>query len=580
MYLFFLAMKTPSGMLSLGILLYALILALLCPLLRKKEKQGLLRLLCVLPAIAAGIHLAVFGTLLFRNFACLYLEALLPLLYLLPGKGKKPLAVKSAVSLTAVFVLCVYFLFVSINLVVHNYSRCSYVEGFRKMMDTLSKEYCLGSWKKIDCDALLREYLPRVEEAEKNRDKLAYAMVLNEVTYRFYDSHVYVRLSDDFENELREELSGNDYGLSMIKLDDGSVIAVCTEPDSGFLTDEPGIFGLNGLGIHDGTQILSWDGRDIEEAIADTECIYPGFEFPVRSNEDVFRPVFLAGRGGESVTVTFLDDDGNVRTAELKEHGTYENRLSFARSVLLGHEAFGKNFESFMLDEECAYLRVTAEQYDDLLDAGAVLKNGYYPELTEYFANIIAGLEAQGMKYLVIDLRNNMGGSDFVAGALASLFTKEKLPLCCFGYEDAAGYHVKEEHYIFPDGRYSDLPVVVLVNARCMSAGDGVAKFMGDCPGVTLMGMTASAGVNQNNGGEICIPDGLGIAYPANLTLSSERVPLIDTDDSRENRIPLDVRIPMTKEYALELFDMYRHLSSEGIDPELKYAVDQLEGHK
>ena len=44
---------------------------------------------------------------------------------------------------------------------------------------------------------------------------------------------------------------------------------------------------------------------------------------------------------------------------------------------------------------------------------------------------------------------------------------------------------------------------VVLVNSNCMSAGDGMAKFLGDCPNVTLMGITASSGVNQNNGGYI-----------------------------------------------------------------------------
>ena len=37
---------------------------------------------------------------------------------------------------------------------------------------------------------------------------------------------------------------------------------------------------------------------------------------------------------------------------------------------------------------------------------------------------------------------------------------------------------------------------VVLVNSNCMSADDGMAKFLGDCPNVTLMGVTASSGVN------------------------------------------------------------------------------------
>ena len=571
MYLFYLAMKTPSGIMSLAILLYTVILSFICPALINKNKNAAIRILCVLPIIAAAVHFSIFRTLMFDRFIYLYLESILPLALLLPGKSKWFAAVKSVVSSLAVVGVCIFFLFNSINFIPHNYTRYSYTKSFKKMISTLSNEYCLSSWKKIDYDSLLDEFLPKVEEAEKNNDKTAFAKVLTEVTYRFYDAHVYTDLSEELDILVREELSGNDYGLSMIRLDDGSVIAACTEPDSGLLYDEAGIFGLNKIGIHDGTRILSWDGKDIDEAIESVECIYPGIEFPVKSNEDVLRPIFLAGMGGDSVKITFLDDDGNEREAELENHGSYNNRLSWAYSKLFGYDAFGDNFYSDMIDDKCGYLSITSENYDNFLDAKAVIKKGYYPELTEYCASIIKDLEDKGMKYLVIDVRNNMGGSDFVAGALASLFTNKKIPLCSFGYEDQSGYHSKENHNIFPDGRYSNLPVVVLVNCKCMSAGDGLAKFMGDCPSVTLMGMTASAGVNQNDGGCIYLADDICVKYPSNLTLTFDGKPLIDTDDTRENRVPLDVQIPMTKEYALQLFNYESH------DPELDYAVEYLE---
>ena len=140
-----------------------------------------------------------------------------------------------------------------------------------------------------------------------------------------------------------------------------------------------------------------------------------------------------------------------------------------------------------------------------------------------------------------------------------------------FGYEDTNGYHIKESQYIFPDGRYQDIPVVVLVNARCMSAGDGMAKFLGDCPNVTLMGITASSGVNQNNGGYIALTDNIYICYPVFLSLSSEAKPFIDPDAQRQNNIPLDVKIPITSETALTLF------SEKNRDVELEYAVEYLE---
>ena len=103
-----------------------------------------------------------------------------------------------------------------------------------------------------------------------------------------------------------------------------------------------------------------------------------------------------------------------------------------------------------------------------------------------------------------------------------------------------------------------------------VSAGDGMAKFLGECDNVTLMGLTSSGGVNQNNGGRIYLTKNLSICYPDYLTLSSEGVPLIDTDHTRENRIPLEVKIPMTKEFALKLSDF-----GAG-DVQLEYAADYL----
>ena len=140
-----------------------------------------------------------------------------------------------------------------------------------------------------------------------------------------------------------------------------------------------------------------------------------------------------------------------------------------------------------------------------------------------------------------------------------------------FGYEDANGYHISENQYIYPDGRYKDLPVAVLVNSQCMSAGDGMAKFLGDCDNVTLVGITSSSGVNQNNGGYIYLTENIVVCYPVFLSLSENGTPLIDTDNTRENNIPLDVKIPITRENAEELF------GEDNKDIELEYAIEYLQ---
>ena len=570
MYIFLLTLKTPSSVFSLAILLYSVVLAIICPRLRKGGKKLITVVLCLLPLIAALIHLAIYGLQAFWIFFYLYIEALIPLINLLPGRKKLPVAIKSVLSSLIALVVCVLFLFDLLGSpIVHNYTRMSYTQSFKKMLATMEKEYCLSSWKKIDYDGLLNEYLPRVEEAEKNNDESAYAAVVTEVTYRFYDYHVYTALGDDIYDSVMNSLTGNDYGLSMMKLDDGTVVAIFVEDGNGMLYDEP--HDITKLGIHNGTQIVAWDGKEINEAIDETECINSIIQFSVKSNEDFFRPAFLAGKGGETVDVTFIDDNGSEKHAQLNRIGDYSGRLSGVLIKFLHLHDYTPNFTTKMLDDKCGYLLVRSEYYSTFYDNLSVIRSGYYPELVEFYASKIEELKAQGMEYLVIDIRNNGGGYDNVAGALASLFTDEKKYMCGFGYEDETGYHTTENNYIFPDGRYKDLPVVVLVNLTCGSAGDGMAKFLGECDNVTLMGITASAGVNQNNGGIMYLTKNISVYYPIALTLSSENVPLIDTDQTREGRIPLEAKIPMTKEFVLKTCDW----NSEE-DPQLDYAADYL----
>lgn len=562
---------------SICIFLYTVLLAMLCPVFVKKDKYAVMRIMCILPAAASLIHLLLYGYISAERFVYLYIGSLIPMIYLLRLKPGKISAVRSALSVLSGFAVCLYFLIYAIDSpMVHNFTRYSYTESFKKMLRTMEKEYCLSSWKKIDYASLLDEYLPRAQEAEKNNDEAAYAEVITEVLYRFHDSHVPVILSKELKNTVSQRLAGNDYGLSLVRLDDGSVIAVLVEPGN----DEDIHFADSGselekLGIHNGTQILEWDGRDINEAIDSVECIYPGAEFPVKSNEDIFRPFFLAGKGGESVSVTFIDDDGNIRTEEIKRIDDYSNRLNWSFACVLNRKdidaVYRHNYIS-MLDDKCGYLKISRERFDTTQDYIASVRKGYYPALTEYYSELIEELTEQGMEYLVIDIRNNGGGADCCAGACASLFTEEKCHMVSFGYEDENGYHSREDLYIFPDGRYKDIPTVVLVNNSCVSAGDGLAQFLGECDNVTLMGITSSGGVHQNNGGFIYLTKNILVEYPVFLSLSADGVPMIDTDDTRENRIPLDAAIPMTKERALEMFSFF-----DVDDPELEYAVQYLE---
>lgn len=60
------------------------------------------------------------------------------------------------------------------------------------------------------------------------------------------------------------------------------------------------------------------------------------------------------------------------------------------------------------------------------------------------------------------------------------------------------------------------------------------------------------------------------MCYPVFLSLAENGTPLIDTDYTRENNIPIDVKIPITQENAKVIF------AYNNIDYELEYAKDYL----
>ncbi|MCC6866136.1 MAG: S41 family peptidase [Ignavibacteria bacterium] len=115
---------------------------------------------------------------------------------------------------------------------------------------------------------------------------------------------------------------------------------------------------------------------------------------------------------------------------------------------------------SFMINNEIGYARVTrfsATTYDE-------------------FSKALAEMKQQGMKKLILDLRNNPGGYLDQAFKMASMFiergkkivyTKSRIP----AYND---------EYISEGGDYADLPLIVLVNDGSASASEIVSGAIQD----------------------------------------------------------------------------------------------------
>ncbi len=126
---------------------------------------------------------------------------------------------------------------------------------------------------------------------------------------------------------------------------------------------------------------------------------------------------------------------------------------------------------SYMLDKSAGYIAV----------------NRFSATTHDEFVTALAKLRAQGMKRLVLDLRNNPGGyleqafkmaDDLLPGGKMIVYTKGRRP------------EFNEEYRASGQGRFTDVPLIVLVNAGSASASEIVSGAIQDWDRGLIVGET------------------------------------------------------------------------------------------
>ena len=446
------------------------------------------------------------------------------------------------------------------NTYVTDYSKLGWAESFSCMIDTMSESYVSRNYKNIDFEGLKARFVPMVEEAEKNNDKKAFAKVLLEYQYEFYDSHIWFLQNSNILSQAEAELVGNDYGLSMYQLSSGDTIAIMVEEDS----------QAEKAGIRNGTVIKEWNGVAVDEAMQDVRCLDYWYQFEVLENEALMKPIFLAGQGGETVTVTFISDDGSTKNVQLDSMGSYKSRESAVLNHFYSRNRISDdNFSCKMLNQDVGYLRITREHYgDEMYDIWTYVVGKHKKVYDEIDAKL-QELSDNGMKCLVIDLRNNGGGYEQISDAVASLFADRRLTSQS-GIERNGNIIPITTFHTFDEGKWEEFPVAVLVNDAAVSSGDVLTHLLSQCPNVTVMGITSSSNSAQTVGG-CCYLSGdmFEIYYPIINSLDENNEVLEVTAD-RQARVGFDLRIPVDYDAAMLIF------SDSEKDYELDYAVDYL----
>jgi hypothetical protein len=164
-----------------------------------------------------------------------------------------------------------------------------------------------------------------------------------------------------------------------------------------------------------------------------------------------------------------------------------------------------------------------------------------------------------GLKGIIIDIRDNGGGSISNVSVMASRFVKTPTLVGYTRYKSGPSHDEFSDFYereLEPAGRHFPGKVVVLTNRSVYSAANDFASVMAELPNVTLIGDQTGGGGGAPISSEL--PNGWRFRFSTNQLLNSKK-------EQIENGVPPDIKV-----------DMLKSQEDQGIDTILETALDFL----
>lgn len=525
----------------------------------KKVTDTRLYMIYVIPVVCSVIHF------IFSNrdpfMYLVYLAAVLGLFLIFMHKifinkifinKKKVLPIViSVVSILLAVIPFVYLVTAKNNC----YASLGYVDAFKAFHDDMKEHYALQDWKETDFDAKYEEYEGLFEEAEQKHDKEEYVEALLSYLASYQDGHV--QMCDMYEyagigstrniQNAYAEIYNNYYGMTLIQLDTGEYVAANVEKDS----------SADKVGIHNGTIITKWNGRDIPEQLSQMENLIAVncSRFADSDNIERMKPIFLSCMGEEQISVEFQDEQGNAKEVTLQSMGNGYKYLYQTIGLFLQKQALCEEALTYrLLENGVGYLQVRVMMED-------------YDEVRSQLEGYIEQMKSDQITSLIIDVRNNGGGSDETGAVIAEQFAKEDMfYLKETTYDVTSGEYIEKKTLRMNAKASIDVPVYILVNSNCISAGEGFVYNMTKLPNVIVVGIQGTNGSFGTMDGASIMPEGLMVTYPCIACLDEDGTVMIDSKYHGTGGIKPEIEIPVDQKAVTEIFE-------EDCDYELEYLL-------
>jgi C-terminal processing protease CtpA/Prc len=426
------------------------------------------------------------------------------------------------------------------DIAVKDYSDLSYTAAFDKLFEKASTEWAFNGvpGKEVDWEAVYDEIAPRVAEAQKDRDALAFYEALRTFTLRIPDGHVGLNGGEFFQQGFFANAGGS-YGMSIRELDDGRVIVV-------YLV---GGGPAEQAGIRVGAEITEVDGESVAEAIGKVEPYFGG-PFSLESTRRYFQAVFLLrNEEGTEADITYVNPGSQPRTVTLTSE-IETDTLFYSMGWLDEPDPTDLPVEAEVLDSGNGYIKITSN-YDDL---GLIVR---------LFERALKSMEENGVSTLIIDLRNNGGGAPL--GLAGFLYDEEIIMGQLEYYSEETGRFEPEglpEKVTPYENQYHFDKIAVLVGRDCASACEIEAYAFSQIPGTIVVGYYPTAGVEAEVArGQFDLPEGMS------LQISTGRFTLPDGSIFLEGTgVQPTLRVPITEENLLSEEDVELQAAEAALD--------------
>jgi C-terminal processing protease CtpA/Prc len=427
-----------------------------------------------------------------------------------------------------------------------DFSDLNYLEAFDEMIALLRREYAFTEYKGIDWDAIIQTYRPRIEEALADNDLEAFREALAEIALSIPDGHV----SGPLDFSVFSQQVGGGIGLALRELDDGRVVVSYMSAES----------PADLAGIKPRAEVLEINGIPIQEALAETTLWSSTSTEHNRRLEQLTYVVRFPV--DTDITMTFRNPgDDETRTAEMTTAFDSDGFENSGYQTLGGEDLLPEEMpvEYIIRDDGFAYVKIYSFT-DDL------------PLIVSLWERFIEEINALNVLGVVIDMRENGGGSGFLGDQLPAYFFDDEYVI-----GTTARYSEERESFVInpqeedtfilpPNNLYYDGPVAVIVSPNCASACESFAWAMTVNERAAIVGNYPTAGL----GGSvvpIALPEDTNFNYTNSRSLDAQGNISIEGIG-----VTPTVRVPVTEETLFSNEDELLNASLDYLRSELNFV--------